>query len=372
MSLRSKIMVAVLSAMTLSFFSGESFAKNEQPQVSSYLVQGKNTTRMNQIADKFEIVKTHKNAYEVLVPETKREAFLKLAPQAQVLIPDTSAVVRKIFQESQFAPLSTQAYHSFNDVTQMLNSVALANASIAHLVQYGLSAKGKPLLALRVSKHLRDDKHVPRVMLTAATHGDEIITTEILLNLMNQMLEKQNEARFAQLLDKMEIVFIPVLNPDGFSEQNRYDNGEDPNRSYPYPENVNGAPTASINGLMNFIKQYPIAGSLDFHAFGRMIMYPWGYMLAPIDAEREQIFASVTEKMAATNSYKHGQISRVIYIAKGSSADFYFWKYNSFSIAVEVGDSKAPRAASIEKYTQDQAESTWLFLENFKTTREAF
>ncbi len=363
MFLKCKITVL----MALVNFALIQQAMAEQPQISSYLVQGKNPSRMSQIAEKFEIVKTHKNAFEVLVPEPKRDEFLKLAPQSQILIQDTSLAIRQIFQQSQFFPLKNEGYHSFTQVTQMLNSVALANASIAHLVQYGMSAQGKPLLALRVSKHLRTDKKLPRVLLTAATHGDEIITTEILLNLMNQLLAKQAEPRFAHLLDQLEIVFIPVLNPDGFAEQNRYDNGEDPNRSYPYPENVNGAPTASINGLMNFIKEYPIAGSLDFHAFGRMIMYPWGYTRATVDAEREQIFAGVTEKMAATNSYVHGQIAKVIYIAKGSSADFYFWKYNSFSIAVEVGDSKAPRASSIEKYTADQSESTWLFLESFKS-----
>lgn len=355
------------SVLFLSLILAAIIGEAGQPQISSYLVEGKNAIRMQKIADQFEIVKAHQNAYEVIVPENKKANFLKIAPQAKILVQDISEPVRQIFQHSQWAPLRNTGYHSFDDIVAMMNSLSLANAATTNLVQYGLSQKGKPLLALRVSNHLRDGKTVPRILLTAATHGDEIITTEVLLKLMTNLLEQQTtNPRFAEFLDKMEIVFVPVLNPDGFAEQNRYDNGEDPNRSYPFPENTTGAPTASINGIMNLIKTYPMAGSLDFHAYGRMIMYPWGYTRQAVDPEAEKTFAEVTQKMATTNSYAHGQISKVIYIAKGSSADYYFWKFNTFALAVEMGDSKAPQISALEKYTREQAESTWIFLDSFK------
>ncbi len=342
-----------------------------QPTISSYVVQGLSNQQMLKIADRFEVSRSNKNAFEVLVPETKRSEFLSLAPNARIMVLDISQSVREAFRRSQQSPLRATGYHSFKEVTEILNAASLRYPAIANLVQYGVSAGGKPLLALRVSNHLNDRKPVPRIMLTAATHGDEIITTEVLLNLMSLFLEgATTNPRFAEYLDKLEIVFIPVVNPDGFSEQDRYDNGSDPNRSYPFPENVNGEPTASINGIMNFVKKFPITGSVDFHAYGRLIMFPWGYTKEAPPVQTQKVFEDVTKKMATTNAYTYGQISRVIYVAKGSSADFYFWKFNALSLGIEIGDSKAPESAKIGKYTQEQSESTWMFLDYFTHLRK--
>ena len=358
------------SIVLLSFIFSLQNAVAAQPKISSYVVQGISSQQMLKIADRFEVSRSHKNAYEVLVPETRRGEFISLAPTARILVQDISQSVREVFRLSQQSPLRTAGYHSFKEVTEMLNAVALRYPAIANLVQYGVSTNGKPLLALRVSNHLNDGKQVPRIMLTAATHGDEIITTEVLLNLMNSFLEgASTNPRFAEYLDKLEIVFIPVVNPDGFSEQDRYDNGSDPNRSYPFPENVNGAPTASINGIINFVKKYPLTGSVDFHAYGRLIMFPWGYTKEAPPIQTQKVFEDVTKKMATTNAYTYGQISRVIYVAKGSSADFYFWKFNALSLGIEIGDSKAPVSAKIGKYTLEQSESTWLFLDYFTQLR---
>ncbi|MBX9769311.1 MAG: hypothetical protein K2X47_18685, partial [Bdellovibrionales bacterium] len=135
---------------------------------------------------------------------------------------------------------------------------------------------------------------------------------------------------------------------------------------YPYPEKPAATPTASIQGLIAFATAYPIAGSIDFHAFGRLVMYPWAYTRQPPEPNAKKIFDQITGPMAASNGYTYGQISKVIYVAKGSSADYFFWKHRSVSLGIEVGDSKSPNPKEFPKYVQEQEESTWLFLENFK------
>jgi hypothetical protein len=61
----------------------------------------------------------------------------------------------------------------------------------------------------------------------------------------------------------------------------------------------------------------------------------------------------------------YGPISEVIYVAKGSSADYYYWQKKTKALAIEVGRAKAPPAQQIPAYTEAQAEATWRFLESF-------
>jgi carboxypeptidase T len=203
-------------------------------------------------------------------------------------------------------------------------------------------------------------------MLTAATHGDEIITTEILLNLVEKLLAGYDvDARLKNIVDKNEVYFIPVVNPDGFTRRQRYEGGRDPNRSYPYPEDESIESTPSIAALRAFFHSRPIVGSIDFHAYGEMIMYPWAYTYDHIEAADKAQFHAVTEHMAKTNGYAYGPISEVIYVAKGSSCDYYYWKKKTKALAIEVGSQKAPPPQQIPAYTLEQTEPTWRFLESF-------
>ncbi len=366
--------VVLLGALALCFGS---LTEAAQPKVSSYLLKDFTPSQVQVIAQRFEVkllptklsrTQSASPVFQAFVSELDLKSFLQLAPRAQLLEDDTSRESHNAFAAGRaLSGLSASGYHSLDEVQKLMAQMAAAHPNIAQLTQYGLSNQKRPLLVLRVSNHLSDGKKVPRVMLTAATHGDEIITTEILLSLINTFLSGSGQIpQFENLLEKLEVDFIPVVNPDGFAVQNRYDNGQDPNRSFPFPKQPQAQPTMSTQGVMSFVKQYPIAGSIDFHAYGRLVMYPWGYTHDSIPAQDKAAFEAVTSRMAATNGSQHGPIADIIYVAQGSSADYYYWKTGALSLGIEVGDSKAPNASQIPLYVKDQAESTWIFLDSFK------
>lgn len=364
MKLRLKIRVVVFA---LFFLAQSGWAL--QPQISSYRLPPKvSVAQLRQVAKRFEVTGSQRQGFEVNVPVNRRAEFLLLAPQARLVLLDISAPVRTRYLQSRAGfRVGVPGYHSFAEVVRILQQTAAALPATSELITYGVSQQKRPLLALRVSNQLHTGKVVPRVMLTAATHGDEIITTEVLLALMKEMISgKSSLSGGLGLLDELELVFIPVVNPDGFAEQNRYDNGEDPNRSYPYPEEPTHRPTASISGLVDFIEKYPIAGSIDFHAWGRMIMYPWAYTTTPLPAAAKGAFEELTGKMAKTNSYEHGQIAEVIYVAQGSSCDYYYWRWKTLALAVEMGLDKAPNPKELAQYINEQRASTQIFLESFR------
>ncbi|MGK4422398.1 hypothetical protein ACSLVQ_29530, partial [Klebsiella pneumoniae] len=74
-------------------------------------------------------------------------------------------------------------------------------------------------------------------------------------------------------------------------------------------------------------------------------------------------FDALTKHMAEVNNYVYGPIADVIYVAPGSSADYYFWKKGSLSLGIEMGQDKVPDPSEFPAYFTSQEESTWRFLE---------
>ncbi|MEK6554849.1 MAG: M14 family zinc carboxypeptidase [Bdellovibrionota bacterium] len=350
--------------MAASLVSGDSGSLDTV--LSSYRVYNLPDETLKTVASKFEITRRLNDkvntGFEVIVPVSQRRAFLELAPEALLVERDISLEVMNV----KFLSGIENGYKSFEQVMEQLYQLTQSHPDIAQLIEYGKTPNGHPLVALKLSDNVATDEDEPELMLTAATHGDEIITTEILLNLIDQLVAGYKvDPRLTKMIETREIYFIPVVNADGFVKVQRYDGMSDPNRSYPYPENPTARPTPSINALINFFNSRNFAGSIDFHAYGEMIMYPWAYTYAQVENKDMAIFNPLTQKMAQTNSYKYGPISKVIYVAKGSSADYYYWQKRTIAIAIEVGHSKAPHPSQIPSYTAEQAEATWRFIESF-------
>jgi len=368
-------MFMAIFIFTVSTSSWATAAKNH-PILSSYRVHNISAFTLQKIAAQYEI-SGHSQPldYEVVVPKSEAAQFLRLAPQAQLLDPDMRASIQEKlalyhsnFSFKNLAANTSPRYHSFAEVQSWLKNIEATHPQFAKVTPYGTSREGRPLLALRLTENIQQTPagSKPELMITAATHGDELITVEVLMNLVDQIVMGQStNARLASLIAKHDIYFIPVVNPDGFADTDRYDNGIDPNRSYPYPGHENKRPTASIAGLIQFFHSHKFAGSIDFHAFSELVMYPWGYTHAPIEKSIGEYFNKLTASMAQTNGYTYGPIADVIYIAPGSSCDYYFWKNHTIALGIEIGQSKIPDPTEFQTYFDSQTESTWRFIESF-------
>lgn len=56
-------------------------------------------------------------------------------------------------------------------------------------------------------------------------------------------------------------------------------------------------------------------------------------------------------------------LSKVIYVAKGSSADYYYWKLGERSLGIEIRQDGSP--SFIPRMIKENRESTWRFIESF-------
>ena len=351
-------MKTFLKLVLLSFLSFSIFAQSiKNPVLSSYYVFPSSDFTMHKIANKFEVIKKIPGGYEVLVPIDKAQELFELEPKAELIEFDISNLIKSKNRQELIG------YHDFSMVQSHLNNLLKTYPQLTSLKTYGQSLEKRPLLALKVSGQ-ESKKSKPAILLTASTHGDELITVELLFGLIETLLSNYSkDARISHIVDNFQIYFIPVVNPDGYIRRERYANGIDPNRDYPWPEGPVKPSNPCIKAIMDFYASHQIKASIDFHASGEMIMYPWAYTYESVPSFEENFFDQTTKKMASFNGYTHGQISKVIYVAQGSSADYYHWKHHAWSLGIEVGTQKVPPSNQIEKIIQENLESTWTFIE---------
>lgn len=344
----------------LLFFALTLTAHAEEDTLSTYELSRPDTKTIEAVGKFYGLEHRRGDDYELVVPAKEAAFFLSLAPRARLKEFDTAAAAQ--LQLRSFGALA-QGYRSLQEVQSWMQTIAESRPQLASVIEYGKSAAGRPLLALRINEGVEPK---PVLMLTAATHGDELITTEVMMGLVDRLLAGYgSDERFTQMIRRHDLYFVPVVNVDGFVSTRRFDGMADPNRSYPYPGFENAKPTASIAGIIELFEQIKPVGSIDFHAFGEMIMYPWAYTYDHVDSASKARFHKVTSEMATTNRYAYGPIAEVIYVAKGSSADYYFWKSGTQALAIEIGRSKIPNPTQIPAYVESQAESTWRFIESF-------
>jgi carboxypeptidase T len=323
-------------------------------KIRSYQVSV-NPLKMNKIAKTFEVVKKLDVGFEVYVLEEDVPTFLKIAPKAKLLENDIHA---------DLMDKSISEYRKYTDVENDLKTIAQNFKSIATLETYGTTKLGRNLYSLKLSTGGEDK---PKLMVTAATHGDELITTEVLFSLTNELLAGfGNDERLTKILNSRDIYIIPVVSPDSFEARDRYVQRKDPNRSYPWPENINNPTVDVIKAMMDYSDKMKFTGSLDLHAYGRLVMYPWGYTKkSPASTADVGGFKDLVQTMARDNQYTAGQISTTIYVAEGSSADYFYWKSGTKAIAAELGREKIPQYNKIPAIVKESREMVWSFLEYF-------
>ncbi len=325
------------------------------PVLNRYLVPYVDEAFMPAIADRFEVHSKNEQGYEIIVPELAAEEFTKLAPHGSLIERDIDSHTRDLHRSD------LRGYHTMATVESHLQQLEKDYFDLVRLETYGQSNEGRPLYALRIEGRALAMKS--EVLITSATHGDELITVEVTFDLIERLLKGYgSDTRMTEILDKHVVYYIPVINPDGYVRRTRYSNGVDPNRDYPYPDLPERDSNECIRAVMKFTDQHDFVASLDYHSALGTYMYPWSYKSsAAPDAAR---FRDVTKRMAATNGYKYGQIPHLLYIAKGASADYYYWKKKTFALAVEIGGTNNPPASQIQKYADENAEALWIFLES--------
>lgn len=304
-------------------------------------------------------------------------------------------------------PESVDAYKSYSELNAQMDSIVEKYPGKAQKISLGKTHEGRDIWALKVSSDVTSDstKEKPAVVVTGVHHAREWATSLVPLTIAEETLGAYDSDPAAKnRVDKGELWFVPLVNPDGY-EFSRNENsfwrknrrplettpcgepvrgnpiGVDLNRNYAdgKPEHAHiyrnpsdspcstwddgratsdnprrdtyrgphGASEVEVQSLLNLeLGRGNVKGVVDYHSYGGMILYPWGNERGEVD--NVDTYRAVGTKMneaIGDNKYRLMQ-SVSLYPTTGGSHDVHHAN-DIFSMTLEIGNSFHPRESEL-------------------------
>ena len=264
-------------------------------------------------------------------------------------------------------------YHTYPESVEFMEDLVRRFPDLAQLSSAGQSIEGREIYVLKISDNvLLSEEAEPNIFISGCHHAREWISVEIPLLFARFVLENYNSHQQSRdIVDGCQLHIMPIQNPDGLEysihtyrmwRKNRRYNGDlswgvDPNRNYgyqwgydnigssPYPDDaVYRGPYAfsepETRAVREFLLTHPPAGSLNFHNYSQLILYPWGYTDTPTtdDDEMEEIARRMAELIFQVNGrvYQYGPGAIAIYPTNGDTDDWIYGIFGSPSFTIEL------------------------------------
>ncbi|SDJ23527.1 M14 family zinc carboxypeptidase [Alteribacillus bidgolensis] len=136
----------------------------------------------------------------------------------------------------------------------------------------GESVKGRELHLVKVGNDL-EDTNKPTVLFLTQQHGNEPLVTESALEVISQLSNDSNEV--SNLMDQVNILIVPRLNPDGAEGDVDWDTSNLYRNGVQTRNNANGININRTHNSLsqpesralheNVLQQYDIDYAIDFH-----------------------------------------------------------------------------------------------------------
>ncbi|XP_037533714.1 carboxypeptidase D [Nematolebias whitei] len=116
-------------------------------------------------------------------------------------------------------------YYNYVDLTERFRSLAQRHPHIANLSSVGRSVEGRELWVMRITLDPeKDSPGRPRFKYVGNMHGDETVSRQVLVYLVEYLLSRYGEEpRVTELVNSTDIYIMPSMNPDGFERSKEGD-----------------------------------------------------------------------------------------------------------------------------------------------------
>jgi len=188
--------------------------------------------------------------------------FIIVCAKAQ-MNPQTNKMTEKYFPDPAIEMttptfLKKKGFTTYDEMIAFINTQQSKHAGIVTVSYIGASQIGRHIPMIHLEKKNANDQKI-KVWMQGCLHGDEPVSTEGLLFLLDKLL---NDSAYIYLLDRLEISIIPMANIDGNEKQERVAaNGLDLNRDQ----------TKLVAPESNFLKKafsdFNAEVALDFHEY---------------------------------------------------------------------------------------------------------
>lgn len=279
-------------------------------------------------------------------------------------------------------------YQTLDSIQAYLKNLAAQYTNVKTM-SWGQSGGGLDQMGVAVTGTPKSGKEI--VFYFCGEHAREWLPPMFCVYMAEELAAgyAKGDPDIKQYLDTYDFHILPVMNPDGYTYSMTKDNmwrksrkansgssciGTDLNRNYAYKWNTGGSSNnpcsdtfmgtapwdnAETKNLQTYSLKNKIAIQTDVHAYGKMWMHPWGWTnaLPADDAKMSGAGKATVAAIYAVNqqSFAEGTIANVIYIASGSSCDYFYGQTGViYAYAPEVrGTSFQPPASNIMPSNQE-------------------
>lgn len=281
---------------------------------------------------------------------------------------------------SQFSLGSMGGFYTYQEMLDILDTMAARYPQLISVrapIENGQSVEGRPIYWVRITDNPNTvEPQEKEVLYNALHHAREPNGLSAVIFFMWYLLEHyETDPEIQYLVNNTALYFIPCVNPDGYlyNEQtnpaggglwrkNRklnYDDsyGVDLNRNYGYQwgfDNTGSSYTPSssvyrgtgpfsepeIKAIRDFCYQRKFVTALNYHTYGNLLIYPWGYSDTP--TAEAATFSAFAEAMTQQNNFRAGTGTETVgYVVNGASDDWMYGesvlKPRIYSLTPELG-----------------------------------
>lgn len=320
------------------------------------------------------------------------------------------------FYEENSSPLAkSHSIESYISVTEFLSSMSLSetiknesSVSYSDFLLYseklqkicpqiikkrsiGTTFENRDILSISLTDKKTNSSLKKNILIVGGTHAREWISIKTSLNLLGYFCQEySHNQKIQSYLQNFNLVFVPMLNPDGveytinhnrFWRKNRQviENSEcigiDNNRNFDYHWGESGVSfdpchatfpgaspisTAENLAIDTLAKNISFDFVLNYHSYSQLIGYPYGYTTK--QTPDSEIFDNLALKMVNSifdihsEVYNYGQTSRSVYSFSGGLCDYFYGKDGTACFGVEL--------RSKSSFIIDDEESKKTFEEN--------
>jgi len=284
-----------------------------------------------------------------------------------------------------------EAFHNFTDIINWYKDLNSVNPDLTTFVDSigQQSIEGRNISAFHITAAADDsNESKKKIWFQCQIHAREWISASTCMYVVDRLVASYNEGDTTtiDLLGKVEIIVIPIVNPDGYvytwttnrlwrknrrKNQSQINNdrfdGVDLNRNYNDHWYTGIGTSTSFNSQIYkgtspesepeiaattayFKENGPIYGAIDFHSYGQWLLYPYGFSADEVGPDNFQ-FVKLTTKMERAIEEVNGmnyisEQSAGFYPASGTSDDWFYGEdlrdknggIRPYSLCIELRD----------------------------------
>lgn len=264
--------------------------------------------------------------------------------------------------------LRFDAYHDHAFINQWMQELSRESPETFRYEELGLSRGGRSIAMLVVTG---PSGRAPGVYFNGAHHGNEKVSAEAVLGLIDWFRQNPDDDRARSILEHWTLYLQPVVNPDGHVSGSRFDlTGIDPNRDYGVPGRADipafRAPETRL--VAGVLARHPIYAAAAIHSGMEAVLWPYCYTRKPNPLSA--VFRHLSVKTAAAMDINWVTQSSHDYYSTGEFIDYAFIKHGVLALTLEISLDNQPRPDRLPVVVDRSVRGALAFIEGLTTLPE--